>query len=91
MTKAELVSAISRKTGLEKADVESTVEALFEVIKLSLTDKKTIYLRGFGNFQNKKRARRTARNITRNTTVTVEAHDYPSFKPSKLFIEEMRG
>lgn len=90
MTKAELVSAISRKTGLEKSDVEITVEALFEVVKNSLADGKTIYLRGFGNFQNKKRARRTARNITRNTAVTVEAHEYPSFKPSKIFIEEMR-
>lgn len=90
MTKAELVSAIFRKTGLEKADVESTVEALFEVIKDSLANGKTIYLRGFGNFQNKKRARRTARNITRNTTLTVEAYEYPSFKPSKIFIEEMK-
>lgn len=90
MTKAELVSAISRKTGLDRTDVEITVEALFEVIKNSLVNGKTIYLRGFGNFQNKKRARRTARNIKRNTAVTVEAHDYPSFKPSKLFIEEIR-
>lgn len=91
MTKAELVSAISRKTGLEKSDIETTVEALFDVIKTSLANGKVIYLRGFGSFQNKKRARRTARNITRNTTVTVEAHEYPSFKPSKLFIEEIRG
>ncbi|AEI49661.1 HU family DNA-binding protein [Runella slithyformis] len=91
MTKAELVFAISRKTGLEKPDVEVTVEALFDVIKKSLANGKIIYLRGFGNFQNKKRARRTARNIKHNTTVIVEAHEYPSFKPSKLFIEELKG
>ncbi|WP_428657520.1 HU family DNA-binding protein [Runella sp.] len=90
MTKAELVTAISRKTDFEKLDVETTIEALFSVVKKSLEQRKTIYLRGFGNFYNKKRAKRTARNIKRNITLTVPEHDFPSFKPSKLFIEDLK-
>lgn len=80
MIKAEPVSAISRKTAFEKFAAENAIEALFNVVKGSLEQEKTIYLRGFGNFYNKKRAKRTARNIKRNTALTVPEHGYPLFK-----------
>ncbi|MFN8349702.1 MAG: HU family DNA-binding protein [Spirosomataceae bacterium] len=69
---------------------EAAIETLFEVVKASLSRGETIYIRGFGNFQNKKRAKRQARHIKNNTSVEVEACEYPGFKPSKLFIEKIR-
>jgi len=91
MTKAELISLISQQTSVGRPQVEAAIEAFFDVVKTSLTQGETIYLRGFGNFQNKKRAKRLARNIKKNTTIEVEAYEYPSFKPSKLFIEKVRN
>jgi len=90
MTKADLTSSITNQTGLEKADIEATINALFATIKESLSNGETIYLRGFGSFQNKKRAAKVARNIKKNTTVFVEAHSYPSFKPSKIFTQQVK-
>jgi len=91
MTKAELITRIYRKTDCSKMEVEAALEAMFSVIKDSLSDGEIIYIRGFGNFQNKHRAKRIARNVKRNTLVEVDAHQYPTFKPSKIFIEEVKN
>lgn len=90
MTKAEIVSAISQQTGIGKPHVEATLEAFFDVVKHTVSHGETIYLRKFGNFQTKNRAKRLARNIKKNTTIEVEAYEYPAFKPSKLWMEEIR-
>ena len=90
MTKAEIVNSISARTGVAKPDVLATVEALMEEIRTSLAVKKeNVYLRGFGSFIVKHRAQKTARNIPKNTTLVIEAHDLPAFKPCKSFIEKM--
>lgn len=92
MTKADIINVISEQTGLPKKDVSATVEAFMEVIKKSLLEKKdNVYLRGFGSFIVKHRAEKTARNISKNTTITIAAHDFPSFKPAKSFIAKMKG
>ena len=83
MTKAELVAEISRKTGLEKKQVMDTVEALMDVVSTSLAFGEPVYLRGFGSFIIKQRAAKTARNITRNTTIQLPPRKVPAFKPSK--------
>lgn len=84
MTKAELVSEISRRTGIEKKQVMQTVETMMEVVSDSLVAGEPVYLRGFGSFIIKERAAKTARNITKNTTIQIPARKVPSFKPSKL-------
>ena len=89
MTKADIISKISSQTGVAKKDVSTTVEAFMEVIKDSLLEKENVYLRGFGSFIVKHRAEKTARNISKNTTIVIEAHDFPSFKPSKSFIAKV--
>jgi DNA-binding protein HU-beta len=90
MTKAEIVNVIAEKTGVGKKDVAITVEAFMEEIRESLADKKdNVYLRGFGTFVIKHRAKKTARNISKNTTMIIDAHDLPAFKPCKSFIERM--
>ena len=90
MTKAEIVREISDQTGVEKAEVLKTVEAFMETIKDSVEDGKNVYLRGFGSFVVKKRAEKTARNISKNTTIIIPAHNIPSFKPSKSFIDKVK-
>lgn len=91
MTKAEVISEISEKTGIEKADVSATVEAFFSVVKNSLAEGENIYVRGFGSFINKKRAKKVARNISKNTAIIIDEHFVPSFKPSKVFVEKIKS
>lgn len=92
MTKADIIDEIVNSTGVARKDVTMTVEAFMEVVKKSLLDKKeNVYLRGFGSFIIKHRAEKTARNISKNTTILIAAHDFPSFKPAKSFISKMKG
>ena len=90
MTKADIVNEISRTTGIEKVAVQATVEAFMESIKNSVVEGKNVYLRGFGSFIVKTRAQKTARNISKNTTIIIPAHSIPAFKPAKTFITQVR-
>lgn len=85
MTKADVVNEIAKNTGIDKATILSVVESLMQTVKNSLADGKNVYLRGFGSFVVKKRAEKTARNISKNTTIIIPAHVVPAFKPSKSF------
>ncbi|MCK5367894.1 MAG: integration host factor subunit beta [Cyclobacteriaceae bacterium] len=91
MTKAEVITQIADQTGIDKADVQITVEAFFSVVKNSMASGENIYVRGFGSFVNKKRAKKVARNISKNTAIVIDEHFVPSFKPSKVFIEKIKG
>ena len=91
MTKAELAKEIASKTGLEKKDVVVIIENLMDTIKTSMAEGEEVFLRGFGSFIIKHRANKTARNISKNTTVIVPAHDIPAFRPAKEFLEQVKG
>lgn len=91
MTKAEVVSQIAEKTGIDKGDVLVSVEAFFSVVKNSMAEGDNIYIRGFGSFVNKKRAKKVARNISKNTAIIIDEHYVPSFKPSKTFVEKIKS
>ncbi|HJZ39801.1 MAG TPA: HU family DNA-binding protein [Bacteroidales bacterium] len=91
MTKADIVNEISKNTGIEKITVQKTVEAFMEAVKDSLNTNKNVYLRGFGSFIIKKRAKKTARNISKNTTLIIPAHNIPSFKPAKSFVNKVKA
>ncbi len=91
MTKAEVINEIAEKTGIDKADVTATVEAFFTVVKHSMTEGNNIYVRGFGSFINKKRAKKVARNISKNTAIIIDEHYIPSFKPAKIFVDKIKG
>ena len=91
MTKAEIINKIVEDTGLSKKDVAATVEAFMEEIRQSMAvQKENVYLRGFGTFTVKHRAKKTALNISKNTTLVIDAHDFPAFKPAKSFIAKMK-
>ncbi len=91
MTKAEIVSNIAGKSGMEKADVLRVVEDLMTEVKDALESGTNVYLRGFGSFIVKKRAEKTGRNITKNTTIKIPAHNIPAFKPAKIFVEAVKS
>ena len=89
MTKADIVSEIAKSTGVEKVQVQAIVEAFMDSIKTSLTQKNNVYLRGFGSFI-VKRAKKVARNISKNTTITIPEHNIPAFKPAKSFAAKVK-
>ena len=90
MTKADIVNEIAKNTGIDKVTVLNTVEAFMETVKDSLSKNENVYLRGFGSFVIKQRAEKTARNISKNTTIIIPAHNIPSFKPAKTFVSVVK-
>ena len=90
MTKADIVNEISKSTGIDKASVLETVEKFMEIVKDSLTNDENVYLRGFGSFIIKTRSQKTARNISKNTTIIIPEHKIPAFKPAKVFINQIK-
>ncbi|MBE6208133.1 MAG: integration host factor subunit beta [Rikenellaceae bacterium] len=90
MTKADIVSEIAKSTGVEKVQVMAIVEAFMDSVKGSLENGENVYLRGFGSFIIKKRATKVARNISKNTTITIPEHNIPAFKPAKSFAAKVK-
>jgi DNA-binding protein HU-beta len=91
MTKAEIVNEIASQTGIDKDDVLKVVEGFMTQVKNSLSANENVYLRGFGSFIVKERKQKVARNISKNITITIPAHNIPSFKPAKTFVEAVKN
>ncbi|HPT52341.1 MAG TPA: HU family DNA-binding protein [Bacteroidales bacterium] len=90
MTKAEIVNEIANKTGIDKNAVQTVVESFMTTVKVSLSQDDNVYLRGFGSFIVKERAQKTARNISKKTTIVIPAHKIPAFKPCKTFVNVVK-
>ena len=90
MTKADIVANIAEDTGLERVEVLKAVESFMNSVKSSLVNGDNVYLRGFGSFIVKERAEKTGRNISKNTSIIIPAHNVPAFKPAKTFVEEVK-
>lgn len=90
MTKADIISEIAKSTGVDKTTVSTVIEGFMESVKGSMASGENVYLRGFGSFIVKKRAEKTARNITKNTTIIIPAHNVPVFKPAKDFQKSIK-
>ena len=91
MTKAEVVSKIASKTGVEKVTTLAIVESFMSEIMSSVSENEAVFLRGFGTFKAKKRAKKTGRNIKKNTTIIIPEHHIPSFKPAKIFVQDVKN
>lgn len=90
MRKSDLVAAISEKTGVPKVDVLVTLESFFKEVKDSLAKGENVYIRGFGSFVIKKRAQKVGRHIKKNKSIVIPEHFIPSFKPAKVFVEQVK-
>lgn len=91
MTKADIVNEVAKKTNVEKVIVQKVLETSMEAIKKSMKEGNDVYLRGFGSFVVKKRAKKTARNIKQNTTIVIPEHNVPTFKPAKTFVNAVKN
>ena len=91
MRKADLVAAISEKTGVPKVDVLVTLETFFKEVKGSLANGENVYIRGFGSFIIKKRAKKIGRHIKQNIAIEIPEHFIPAFKPAKVFVEQVKS
>jgi DNA-binding protein HU-beta len=91
MTKADIVNEVAKATGLEKIAVQKVIESFMDSVKDSLEKGENVYLRGFGSFIVKERAEKTARNISKNTTIVIPAHRIPAFKPAKVFVDMVKN
>ena len=90
MTKADIVNEISKSTGIDKASVLETVEKFMEFVKDSLANEEDVFLRGFGSIIVKTRSQKTARNISKGTTIIIPEHNIPAFKPAKVIMEQVK-
>ena len=90
MRKADLVASISEKTGVPKVDVLVALEMFFKEVKGSLADGQNVYIRGFGSFIIKKRAKKIGRHIKKNQAIEIPEHYIPAFKPAKIFVEQVK-
>ena len=91
MRKADLIAKIAEKTGLQKVDILVSLEACFTEIKESLIGGENVYIRGFGSFITKKRAKKIGRNIKKNIAIEIPEHYIPAFKPAKIFVEKIKS
>lgn len=91
MTKAEIITEIALKTGIDKGDVQVVVESFFKVVVSSMAEGENVYVRGFGSFVNKRRAPKIGRDILKKTTIEIKEHYVPSFKPAKVFVEKIKS
>lgn len=91
MRKADLVAAISEKTGVPKVDVLVTLETFFSEVKSALSSGENVYVRGFGSFVIKKRAKKIGRHIKKNIAIEIPEHYIPAFKPAKVFVEQVKS
>lgn len=90
MTKADVVREIAAKTGVEKQVVMQVVEGMMECVRESMINGEEVFLRGFGSFIIKRRAEKVARNISKNTSIVIPAHNIPAFKPAKSFMDKVK-
>ncbi len=90
MIKAEIVNEVAQATGVQKDQVLASIDGFMEVVKNSLAKGEPVYLRRFGSFIINHMAEKTARNITKEVTITIPAHDIPAFKPSKEFVNQIK-
>ena len=90
MRKADLVATISDKTGVPKVDVLVTLEMFFKEVKGGLSSGENVYIRGFGSFVIKKRAKKIGRHIKKNEAIEIPEHFIPAFKPAKVFVDQVK-
>lgn len=83
MTKADLISSVSEKTGLAKKDADAAVNAVFDSITGALKKGDKVQLVGFGTFVVKDRPARDAINPATKQKIRIAATRVPGFKAGK--------
>jgi DNA-binding protein HU-beta len=91
MRKADIVNIIAEKTNINKVDVLVALETFFQEVKTTMANGENVYVRGFGSFILKRRAKKVGRHIKNNKSIEIPEHFIPSFKPAKVFTDEVKS
>ena len=91
MRKADIVNIIAEKTNVPKVDVLVALETFFQEVKSTMANGENVYVRGFGSFIIKRRAKKVGRHIKNNKSIEIPEHFIPSFKPAKVFTDEVKN
>ncbi len=83
MNKSELIAAVANKSGVTKKDTEEVINTFMDVVKDTLKAGEKVQLIGFGTFECKERAARTARNPQTGKPIEIAASKSASFKVGK--------
>ena len=90
MTKAELLTAISKKNPeLTKKQVNEVVDAVFDSMAASIKKDGKFSFAGFGTFEVRKRKARTGRNPQTGETIKIKASKTVGFKPAKALKDRL--
>ena len=83
MNKTELIAVTAEKAGLTKKDAERAVNAAIDAVSAALVAGDKVQIAGFGTFEAKARAARTARNPRTGEDIQIAATRIPAFKAGK--------
>lgn len=89
MNKADLISAVSAGTGETKKVIADVVDATLAEVSSALAHGESVRLSGFGTFEVRERAARTARNPRTGEPVPLPARRAPTFRPSPALRESV--
>jgi DNA-binding protein HU-beta len=90
MNKAALVDKVQEVLGGTKVEAERVVDTVFDSITKSLKSGNEVSIAGFGIFEAKTRAARTARNPRTGETIKVPAMKTPKFRAAKALKEAVK-
>ncbi len=84
MKKADLVSKMAEKSGLNKKQAEAALDSFVDAVQESLQAGDKVQLVGFGTFETRERAERKGRNPGTGEEITIDAAKVPVFKAGKV-------
>ena len=91
MNKAQLVEALSTRLGEDKKRVATTVDAFLDTVYRTVQKGEKVALTGFGVFEKRDRAARTARNPATGEKVRVKKTSVPAFRAGQEFKNVVNG
>jgi DNA-binding protein HU-beta len=86
VNKAELIEALAARLGDKKA-ANAALDAVLQEIQNAVTKGERVAITGFGVFEKRVRAARTARNPRTGEAVKVKKTSVPAFRPGAGFRE----
>jgi integration host factor subunit alpha len=89
ITRADLVEAIVRRTGVPRAEAGKFLESMLERIGDALVNGDAVKLARFGNFQARRKRERVGRNPKTGAEVPITPRRVVTFRPSPLLRERV--
>ena len=82
MTRSQMIETVARKTGFTEAQVETTMDAMFDQIADCLRADEKVTIAGFGRFEMRPRKPKAYTNPKTKVSSRLESTSIPGFKAS---------